>query len=1154
MFSRALLVLSVLAGLPLFGQSFTASVRGVALDPTQAVIPGVAITVTDVERGLKHSTRTDDNGRYVLLSLPPGNYALTAVAGGFRTFTSSNFTLQVQQEATIDVAMTLSATETAVEVTATQPMLNMTSAGLGQVVENTYIRSVPLIDREVMRLSYLTPGLAPVNTDPGGDNQSFPTNFVSNGVRSSTSDVFIDGAVVTNLEKGSNSATFLEMRPNVETVQEFKVQTNFFSAEFGNTGGTVVNMVSKSGTNEFHGSGFLYHRRDEFNANSFFAKRQGSTSLPDFTRNKFGFAAGGPVLIPKAYNGKNRTFFHAALDVDREIKPASQQASVPTAAQLGGDFSQTVDQTGKLFTIYNPFNTYTAADGRFLRQPFPGNVIPKSIQDPVALKAIAYYPKPTSDGNPLTHVNNFFAEGTSGGDRYQAIVKIDHTIDDKQRIYGRISREWYRGKSFYAFGSPAESFQKGPFYSDAKTGVISYTRLHSASTLFEIRYGINAQPVDNVIPSRGFDPTSLGLPAITLISGYAQFPRFGPSGFAALGTVGNAGSYRATQTQNVFYSFTRTSGGHTLKGGGEARFYKVNARAMNSPAGNFAFSNGVTSENPLVADSRQGNGLASMLLGWGSSGSYGLIQPPASAHRYFGWYLQDDWKISRKLTVNLGFRYDFERPRTERYDRYSWFDFDAASPLNGKVPGYDLRGGLAFTGPDERSPFNTDWNNVQPRVGFAYALNDKTTIRSGYGIYYSVSKTTATDALGAPYDVSSPVQWSRDSNRTRYATLSNPWPDGLVAAQGKAAGTGTFIGQNLGSPSRENRNPEYQQWAFSIQRALPLRSVIEVNYTGTKGTHLYFPDLENVNRLDPSYWSLGRTELNKQVANPFYGVITDSTSGLSTRTVAQTRLLRPYPQYTGLSVSTPTRGNSSYHSMQMKYEKRFSHGFTAVASYTWAKLIDDASNSGYDTLGGDASVQNFWNLRNERSLSVMNVAHRAVVSFTYQFPFGRGRALGASWNRALDLVAGGWVASGMVTMQSGYPIVIGLASGNLLEGSQRPNLIADPSISGSVRSKLDGYFNVNAFNYPLADTYGSAPRTLNYRGPGIFNADLTLGKRLRVREGHSVELRLEGFNAFNNVVFGMPSASYGSTTFGQITGYAGSMGPRQLQVAIRYDF
>ena len=870
-------------------------------------------------------------------------------------------------------------------------MLNMTSAGLGQVVENTYIRSVPIIDRAVMRLSYLTPGLTPVNTDPGADNQSFPTNFVSNGVRSSTSDVFIDGAVVTNLEKGGNSATFLEMSPNIETVQEFKVQTNFFSAEFGNTGGTVVNMVSKSGTNELHGSGYWYHRRDEFNANSFFAKRQGSTSLPNFSRNKYGFAVGGPVFIPKVYNGKNRTFFHGSLDVrpGQPAPPPSRPPYPPPCSARATSPRPSIRTAGSTRSS-TPSTPTRTPPARCSAVPSPGNVVPKSMQDPIALKVISYYPNPTSEGNPFTHANNFFGEGTGGGDGYQVIAKVDHVLDEKQRLYARVSREWSRGKAFFAFGSPAEPFQKGPFYSDAKTGVLNYTRAQSPTTLFEVRYGINAQPVDNVIPSRGFDPTSLGLPPITRTSGLLQFPRFGPSGFAALGTVANAGAFRSTNTQNVFYSLTKIAGGHTIKGGGEVRFYKINARQANAPAGNFAFSNATTGENPLVANASQGNGLASMLLGWGSGGNYGLIQPPASAHRYYGWYLQDDWKITRKLTLNLGFRYDFELPRTERYDRYSWFDFDIPSPLNGKVPGYNLRGGLVFTSPDQRSPFDADLQqrSAAHRLRLRRERQDHRPRRVRHLLHRLAIHRHR--RLGAPFDVTTPIQWSRDSNRTRYATLANPWPDGLIAAQGKSAGAATFIGQSLGSADRPSRNPQYQQWAFSVQRALPLRSVVEVNYTGSKGTHLYFPDLQNVNRLDPVYWGLGRTELNRLVENPFYGVITDSTSALSTRTVQLSRLLRPFPQYTGLSVSLPNRGNSNYHSLQMKFDKRFSHGLTAVASYTWSKMIDDSSNSGYDTLGGDSGVQNVWNLRDERSLSVMDVAHRAVFSFNYEFPIGRG--------------------------------------------------------------------------------------------------------------------------------------------------------------------
>jgi hypothetical protein len=352
----------------------------------------------------------------------------------------------------------------------------------------------------------------------------------------------------------------------------------------------------------------------------------------------------------------------------------------------------------------------------------------------------------------------------------------------------------------------------------------------------------------------------------------------------------------------------------------------------------------------------------------------------------------------------------------------------------------------------------------------------------------------------------------------------------------------------LNTESRAHTTPLYQQWSFSVQRALPLSSVLEVNYVGTKGTHLPFGGLGTENLLHPIYWSLGRTELNRQVPNPFFGVITDPVSTLSTRTVQQTRLLRDFPQYSGLTLSEPYIANSIYHAGQVKFEKRFSHGLTALAHYTWSKMIDDNANSGYDLWGG------LWNLRDERSLSPLDVAHRAVVTFVYELPFGRGRAIGGGWNRALDLLSGGWNVSGVMVFQGGSPQVIGLASPNLLEGSQRPNLIGDPSRSGSVRSRIDNYFNIGAFSRPDVDTYGSASRTLSYRSPGFRNADLTLGKRFRIRESDAVEFRLEAFNAFNGVAFGVPNASFGGTTFGQINNYAGGFSARQLQIALRYDF
>jgi len=940
----------------------------------------------------------------------------------------------------------------------------------------------------------------------------------------------------------------------VETIQEFKVQTNFFSAEYGNTGGTVVNLVTRSGSNELHGSAYEFHRREDLNANSFFAKRQGSTALPEFSYHQFGGTLGGPVVLPRLYNGKNRTFFFTSLDLQRFETPQSALLTVPTLKERAGDFSETYDAQGRLFTIYNPFDIYKSSTGTVLRRPFPGNVIPASLQDPVARNILKYYPEPNREGLPWTHAQNYFKEGTQRDDQIQWTLRLDHQINDRNRLYTRLALERSEpgAKLFRPLNNPADSTTRWVSYATTFSAEYSFTR--SPTTIWSARYNLTRQPVFNTLADENFDPTTLGLPPVVLLNDYKRFPAISVEGYSGLGAGGSRGSRRWQTTHSTAYSLTKIAAGHTIKVGGESRSYFLNARTFNAPTGAFSFNRRVTSENPFLSNPIQGNGVASLLLGWGSGGNLGINERPASNSQYHGWFVQDDWKVTRRLTLNLGLRYDFELPRTERYNRYSWFDFDMPSPIADRLPQMNLRGGLRFTDEKIRSPFDKDMNNLQPRAGIAYALSDKMSVRAGYGLYYTVSKTIATAAFGPPFAVSTPIPWSLDGGVTRYATLSNPWPDGLIFPKGKAEGAATFLGQNLSTESRRNRNPEVHQWAFSVQRALPAASKLELNYTGTRGVHLYFPDLENVNRLDLTYWGLGRSRLNATVANPFYGVITDPTSTLSKPTVTYRQLLRPFPQYTALTVSTPTIGNSIYHALQVKFEKRPSHGLAIIAHYTWSKWIDDSSNSGYDFFGGDSAVQNPWNLRLERSLSVNDVAHRLVISPVWELPFGRGRWLGTNWNRVVDAILGGWKISGFMTFQSGFPVVIGLFSPNLLEGAQRPHLVGDPQNPGSTREKLESYFNTAAFLRPDPDTFGSAPRTLNYRNPGIVNLDLTLGKLFRIAERHRVELRMEAFNALNGVVFGKPNASFGAPTFGVISDYAGGFGPRQLQFAIRYEF
>lgn len=1155
----AYVLLTLPALLP--AQSYTASIRGVVTDASQGAIPTAKITVVDVDRNTQHATVTDAAGRYVVTALPPGNYTLTAEAPGFNKYSRGPFELLVQQQATIDLQMSVGTIATAVEINATTPLLNTTSATLGQVVDNKFILSLPLAGRAPLALVALAPGVTPSNLSPGGQTN---TNFTANGTRNSSADVLLDGMSVVNVEQNSG-ITNLEYQPSVDVVQEFKVQTNFFSSEFGNTGGAIINIVTKSGTNDLHGNAYEFHRNAALNANNWFSNRAGR-AIPDFKRNVFGGTVGGPVWIPKVYNGRNRTFFFYDFEGNRQTSATTKTVSVPTLKERAGDFTDTRASNGQLLAIFNPFDTYKTADGRTLRQPFAGNVVPASMFDPISLKALASYPQATSDGLAFTHANNYFAQGVNQSQGQQMDIKLDHNLSDKQRFISRYSVNWGTSVPAVLWGSLADPFSNGNSRSRTQNFVFDFTRTQNATTVITLRYGLLRQAAYTDPKSLGFDQTSLGLPSLYLTSGVKMWPTFSPEGYQETGQVGYGYIARGDDVNSVTGSVTKIFHGHNLKVGAETRLMRMNYFQPGYPQGHFTFSRATTNADPNQSSSFQGNAIASMLIGWGSGGDYHIDPPSASASRYYGFYAQDDWKISRKLTINLGLRYDFDLPRTERYNRYSWFDPNAPSPLAGKVAAYpNLLGQFKFTDANTRTPVDGDYNNLQPRVGLAYALNDKTSIRAGYGIFYTVSRDTIKGHTGSGFSTNSSPEFTRDGGLTRYATMENPYPDGLNVPPGNSQGAATFLGLGVGTETRPNQNPQYQQWNFSIQRALPGNLVLQVNYAGSKGTHLYFGGgTEGLNRLPQSYWSMGRTALQALVPNPFYGIITDPKSRLSAPTVTQNTLLRPFPQYTGVSGSTPNIGNSTYHAVQFQFEKRFSHGLSFGGHYSIAKLIDDASfsSSNVGWLGGVTDVQDPFNLRLEKAVSAMDIPQRLAMGISYQLPLGHGKALGGSWGKGLNMLLGGWEANALITLSAGFPLNSGsqfresaLANGTLWEGSQRPNLIGDPRMPGSVEDRLNNYLNVNAFSRPAADTFGTMPRTLpNYRSPGIRNADAALFKNVTLTESKYIQLRLEGFNVTNTPTFATPHMTYGATNFGVIDTYASGRGPREMQAAVKFYF
>ncbi len=1129
----------------LFGQSFTGSVNGTVTDETGAVVGAAKVVVTDRDRGTTFRTVADGSGRFVVTALPPGNYALVVEAPGFKKFQSGAFNVAVQEQRTITAQLQVGDVTTTVEVEGSAALVNTTISNLGQVIDNKYILQLPNLARNSMSLAYLTPGVVGSGGRRGDNN----TNFSANGSRNSTSDVLIDGATVTTVEQNSGISD-LKFSPSVDAVQEFKMQTNFFSAEYGQTGGAVVNMVTRSGTNSLHGTGYYFMRDAKLNANDWFSNRAGR-AIPAFHRDQYGGVIGGPVI-------KNKTFFFGAYEYTSQESPTSQQASLPTPEQLAGNFSQTFNASGQLMQLYDPFTTVTNAAGVISRQPIAGNIIPASRMNPLAVKALSFLPAPNQQGAPFTNVNNWFNQGINTSTAHQITAKGDHNFNQNNRISGRWSNQRNNGinPNLFGDGNPAY-FTGGNSFTRTQSMVGDFTHVANATTLFVFRYGYTYSNFGRNPFFDTFDPTSLGFASnVKENATNLVFPRFGPEGFREFGTEGYWIMDRQEAVHHWSGSMTKMIGGHNIKAGGERRYNRLDYLQPGHPSGNFSFARSATCADRFTCPGNQGNGLATMLLGWTTGSNYHIEPKAFSRSAYWGFYLQDDWKITNKLTINLGVRYDFDVPRWELQNRYSYWDLDAQSSVS--APGLDTRGVIKFVDDKNRSPFDADMNNWQPRIGFAYALNPKTAIRSGYGLFYTLSRATVFGRPGTGFTINSPAIWTEDGNATLSTQLNNPFPNGVLRPPGREQGDDTLLGFGTGTIVRDNnRNPEYHSWNLSIQRELPMQSVLEMNYTGSRGTHLFMP-ITTLTPLHPSNWGLGRTALNQLVPNPLFGQITDSRSQLSRPQVTRVRTLRPMPHFDGANVgqAEPARGDSNYHALQLKWEKRFSRGLTMLTHYTWSKMIDNVSHSSGNVswLGGSTALQNIWDLRGERSLSSHDVANRVVMTGAYELPFGKGRAIGANMNRVVNWFVGGWDVSGMFLMQSGMPLQVTQNGGAIWDGTQRPNLIGDPSTSGRVQDRLSGYFNRAAFSQPAADVPGSAPRNLNYRGPGIKTLDAAMLKSMYVKEGHRLEIRLEATNFTNTPMFGDPAGGFGAVNFGQITSLRNGVGPRNMQLGLKYYF
>ena len=1278
---HSLLVVLLLAPLPALAQLYTGSVTGVVTDSSGSTIPAVKITLVDQGKGYAFTATTDNTGRYLLRSIPPGTYTITAEAQNFQKETQEGIQVDVSQNISVDLALKLGSVNDTVEVKASSVQLETEDAVTGQVVNRKFVNDLPLVDRNFTNLAYLAPGVTETNA-PGTKNSQGGINFNSNGSRNATADVLIDGATASNFDQNSGLNNVL-YTPSVDSVEEFKVQQANFSAEYGFSAGALINVVTRSGTNKFHGSVYEFFRNSVMDANNWFNNKN-SQPIAALKRNDFGGSIGGPIR-------KDKTFFFFDYEGLRERDATNAVAGVPTVAERTGDFGVlcganggAFDATGlcsaaggQLWDPYSgsfnstpepanpnigpgalrqnfiPFNnlaTYTSAGNpNLVGTPFQLPAGPGNLINPVAAKLIQLFPLPTNQATDLVTLqgNNWFGSGVNPSSNNQFDIKIDQRFSERDLLSAKYSQQNASSNSFDCFNNIADPCTNGPVVSRRHIFSLTHTHTFNSTLLFTATYGFqrgfdNQQGVSGNTPAAQQGLASLGFPSY-LNHGFGTLPTIIINGYASANQTGNNTNIGSNpfgilrEGQIVHYlngALSWVHKKHELKFGGEWRLHQINFTQPGWPSGAFNFD--VTGSSQVSSDlSSGGDGLASFLMGVGPPSlggggctpcQVGFVNFVSTESFQYATFVQDNYRITPKLTLNLGLRYELNTPRTERYNRMNSLDPAAVSPLQLTaaqisqaqslgLPSQaiqtlsNLHGIEVFASPSNRSNYDTYYKEIQPRFGFAYQAWGGFVLRGGYGIYFSSPRSSAsgTGPWGFEgFDVQPP--WLSTFNldhATPWNTLSNtscnfnpPYTCGVAPPPGNSLGAFNDIGfAAVGPIKRRSLNTPYEQaWSFGFQKKMPGKILLDTSYVGKKGTHLYLGGFRENNIIPASVLGLTPAQignLTNPVANPFLNpnpgpcdpthYICNSNSALAQPTISGFQLLLPYPQYTGFQADSPPIANSIYHALQIRAEREFSNGLQFLVTYTWSKSIDDASASddsfvflGGGTTGGSTlAVQNPYNLRAERAVSVFDIPHIFQASFVYELPIGRGRKFGDQLHPVLDAVVGGWQINGILRINSGRPLIPLLSNTNPIPTfGQRPILTGTlKRASGGPENFTDpgtSYFSNATFDTTAGDnagvlqdtaalapfTFGNAPRTItSVRQPGAENVDLSLFKNFNLskrNEGIRLQFRAEAFNALNHPQFQGPHTVVGQSNFGTIDSTVNN--PRQLQLALKLYF
>ena len=1247
-----------------FAQESRATLTGRVSDAGGATVPGATIVVRNQQTNLETNVTTGDEGNYTVTPLQPGLYTVIVEAPGFKRAQSDEVQLFTATTSTFDVALEVGGVGETVIVNSDAPLLEADSASRGQVIENARISELPLIGRNPLNLATLSPGVtfngnAAFNRPfDNGDN----VNFSINGGLNRHNDFLLDGtpnnaATDVNASRtvSSNNIAFV---PSAEATEEFKVQTNAYDAQFGRTGGGTINITIKSGGRDFHGSVYEFARRYQLNANTFANNARGTLASglfagqeasPRFTRDQltganlggseidqFGFVLSGPVLLPRFGEGgprlignRDRTFFLVNVEGYKELTPGQGFSTVPTLLERTGNFSQSG------VTIYDPLTTrFDAATNQFIRDPFPGNIIPANRISPVGQAIVNGFSLPNTGAATLRSNNFYLSEGTGTDDFHSVIARVDHRVSDNQSFFVRFVNN---RRDQFAFGGNNRVGlgidTQGPLVRENYGVVVDSTTTISPTTILNVRLGFSRflQAAFREASSP-FDATSLGFArSFSDARPISIVPRIGfndPTiGIPEFGSR-NPNS-NITNTLSLPAYITKIAGRHTFKFGGEVRRFQVNQSggSFNFGGGAFCFSNFFTSR---VANSRATGGaaFADLLLGapsavnsnpnpFACNGNVPVTQlenvsPTTFGWNYFAGYIQDDFKVTQRLSLNLGFRYDYEQPPVERFNRQNrGFATDQTNPLAAAVRNAstancpscaNLTGGLLFAGANDlpEGAFERDLNNFQPRVGVAFQLNEKTVLRGGYGLFYFPSAEYG-GATG--FSIITPFSGTLSGGGAnqfipRADAFANPFPNNLSQPTGSALGLATALGGDITFTNPERVIPYIHQYSAGIQRELPFRTRLDVSYVGSRSRGILTGDQQgaagrNLNVLSVDQLILGRVNssyLTDPVTNPFAGLIPNNTT-LNAATIPRQRLLLPFPQFNSVTFLGENIGRLDYNSLQASLEKRLSRGLVGVISYTFSKNL------------GALGFLNDQDAEPSRAVVNFDSPHVLVGSAVYQLPFGRGQRFLGNANKAVDLILGGFEYNVIASYRSGVPIDL---PGNV-------DLLTDPRIDDSVVSNQNvagfsgSYLNncVQQLNGTVLEagtvlngsalaarttlpnntslqfvTSGSgqrvrqtcsnpafavrAPNTLrttpfrlaNLRQPSSPTFDMSLNKSFNFTENVRAQLRFETFNVFNTPLFGSPVSGNGTdANFGILNPNNGQRNvQRQVQLGFKLNF